>query len=180
MRAAVKIRSAISLTQTVVPLEEKLDAVGYGFFIPVFFVASGMTLDAQAIVKDPLRLLIFLVLLVVRGVKLASRLQRGGADLVTRLSLTLDRAGLHACRASSTATNGPDPRKLSARRPVVPLHSGNVPAAAGEAAGGRHAAAACPGGRPPADTSAARGRVRVMSRTVPVPFPSCVPGVPGR
>jgi Kef-type K+ transport system membrane component KefB len=26
-------------------LEEKLDAVGYGFFIPIFFVTSGMSLD---------------------------------------------------------------------------------------------------------------------------------------
>jgi Kef-type K+ transport system membrane component KefB len=50
------------------PLEEKLEAVGYGIFIPIFFVASGMTLDVQSIVKDPLRLLIFLgLLLVVRG-----------------------------------------------------------------------------------------------------------------
>jgi len=50
------------------PLEEKLDAVGYGVFIPVFFVASGMTLDIGAIVRDPLRLLAFLILLlVVRG-----------------------------------------------------------------------------------------------------------------
>jgi Kef-type K+ transport system membrane component KefB len=52
----------------VTPLEEKLDAVGYGFFIPVFFVTSGMALDVQAIIKDPLRLLIFFgLLLVVRG-----------------------------------------------------------------------------------------------------------------
>jgi Kef-type K+ transport system membrane component KefB len=50
------------------PLEEKLDAVGYGIFIPIFFVTSGMTLDVRAMVKDPLRLLIFLgLLLVVRG-----------------------------------------------------------------------------------------------------------------
>ena len=50
------------------PLEEKLDAVGYGFFIPVFFVASGMTLDVRAIAQAPLRLLaFFLLLLVVRG-----------------------------------------------------------------------------------------------------------------
>jgi Kef-type K+ transport system membrane component KefB len=50
------------------PLEEKLDAVGYGIFIPIFFVTSGMTLDVPAMVKDPLRLLIFLgLLLVVRG-----------------------------------------------------------------------------------------------------------------
>jgi Kef-type K+ transport system membrane component KefB len=52
----------------VVPLEEKLDAVGYGFFIPIFFVTSGMTLDVPSIVKNPLRLVIFFVLLlVVRG-----------------------------------------------------------------------------------------------------------------
>jgi Kef-type K+ transport system membrane component KefB len=50
------------------PLEDKLDAVGYGFFIPLFFVASGMTLDVQSIIADPLRLFVFLVLLlVVRG-----------------------------------------------------------------------------------------------------------------
>ncbi len=50
------------------PLEEKLDAVGYGIFIPIFFVTSGMTLDVPAVVKDPLRLLIFLgLLLAVRG-----------------------------------------------------------------------------------------------------------------
>ncbi|GEM_PF-114405 len=50
------------------PLEDKLDAVGYGFFIPVFFVVSGMTLAIGAILADPLRLLAFFVLLlVVRG-----------------------------------------------------------------------------------------------------------------
>jgi len=50
------------------PLESKLDAVGYGIFIPVFFVASGMTLDVRSIIADPLRLLVFTVLLlVVRG-----------------------------------------------------------------------------------------------------------------
>jgi len=49
-------------------LEEKLDAIGYGFFIPVFFVVSGMNLDVDAIVASPLRLLVFFVLLlVVRG-----------------------------------------------------------------------------------------------------------------
>jgi Kef-type K+ transport system membrane component KefB len=52
----------------VAPLEDKLEAIGYGFFIPVFFVASGMTLDVAAVLRDPLRLLIFLgLLLVVRG-----------------------------------------------------------------------------------------------------------------
>jgi Kef-type K+ transport system membrane component KefB len=49
-------------------LEAKLDAVGYGFFIPVFFVASGMSLDLQSIIESPSRLIVFFVLfLVVRG-----------------------------------------------------------------------------------------------------------------
>jgi Kef-type K+ transport system membrane component KefB len=49
-------------------LEGKLDAVGYGFFIPVFFVASGMGLDLRSIVEAPGRLILFFVLLlVVRG-----------------------------------------------------------------------------------------------------------------
>ena len=50
-------------------LDEKLDAVGYGIFIPVFFVSSGMVLDVVSIAQNPLRLLVFFVLLlVVRGV----------------------------------------------------------------------------------------------------------------
>lgn len=53
----------------VASLERKLDAVGYGFFIPVFFVTSGMALDVVSILENPARLLVFFVLLlVVRGV----------------------------------------------------------------------------------------------------------------
>jgi Kef-type K+ transport system membrane component KefB len=49
--------------------EEKLDAVGYGFFIPVFFVSSGMALDVQSVASNPARMLVFLALLLaVRGV----------------------------------------------------------------------------------------------------------------
>ena len=49
-------------------LEHKFDAVGYGIFIPIFFVSSGMTLDLKAISQDPMRLLVFfLLLLIVRG-----------------------------------------------------------------------------------------------------------------
>ena len=49
-------------------LEAKLDAVGYGFFIPVFFVSSGMGLDLRSIADAPARLVVFfLLLLVVRG-----------------------------------------------------------------------------------------------------------------
>jgi len=49
-------------------LDEKLDAVGYGFFIPVFFVSSGMALDLLSILQNPERLLVFFLLLLgVRG-----------------------------------------------------------------------------------------------------------------
>jgi Kef-type K+ transport system membrane component KefB len=49
-------------------LDDKLDSVGYGFFIPVFFVASGMSLDLRSIVHEPARLILFFVLLlIVRG-----------------------------------------------------------------------------------------------------------------
>jgi Kef-type K+ transport system membrane component KefB len=50
----------------------KLDAIGLGFLIPVFFVASGIQLDVAGLVADPgalVRMPVFLVaLLLVRGV----------------------------------------------------------------------------------------------------------------
>jgi Kef-type K+ transport system membrane component KefB len=50
-------------------LDSKLDAIGYGFFIPIFFVASGMSLDLPSIARSPGRVLVFFVLLLlVRGV----------------------------------------------------------------------------------------------------------------
>ncbi|MGY1639079.1 cation:proton antiporter [Geodermatophilus sp. SYSU D00742] len=76
-------------------LESKLDAVGYGFFIPVFFVYSGMSLDLHSIAEAPLRVALFLALvlavrgapalLVYRGV-LTWR-QRGQTALVTATAL---------------------------------------------------------------------------------------------
>jgi Kef-type K+ transport system membrane component KefB len=49
-------------------LEDQLDTVGYGLFIPVFFVSTGMTIDLHALLGDPIRLLVlFVLLLVVRG-----------------------------------------------------------------------------------------------------------------
>jgi Kef-type K+ transport system membrane component KefB len=49
-------------------LEEKFDAVGYGIFIPVFFVSSGMTLDIGGITQNPDRVIVFfLLLLAIRG-----------------------------------------------------------------------------------------------------------------
>jgi len=49
-------------------LANKLDAIGWGFFIPVFFVSAGMDVDVDSIIDAPARLLVFLALLLsVRG-----------------------------------------------------------------------------------------------------------------
>jgi Kef-type K+ transport system membrane component KefB len=49
-------------------LAPKIEALGFGFFIPLFFVMSGAKLDIDSIVQNPGRLVIFFVLLlVVRG-----------------------------------------------------------------------------------------------------------------
>lgn len=53
-------------------LQHKLDAIGFGFLIPIFFVTSGIQFDAAALVASPaalLRVPLFLALfLVARGV----------------------------------------------------------------------------------------------------------------
>jgi len=55
-----------------VKLKSKIDAIGYGFFIPVFFVTSGIKVDARALFEQPWSLLFipaFLVaMLIARGV----------------------------------------------------------------------------------------------------------------
>ncbi|MFC6236571.1 cation:proton antiporter [Longivirga aurantiaca] len=46
----------------------KVEAIGFGFFIPLFFIVSGANLDIASIAKNPLRLLLFFaLLLLVRG-----------------------------------------------------------------------------------------------------------------
>jgi Kef-type K+ transport system membrane component KefB len=49
-----------------------LDAIGYGFLVPVFFVSSGVALDLRGLIAEPsalLRVPVFLIaLLFVRGV----------------------------------------------------------------------------------------------------------------
>jgi Kef-type K+ transport system membrane component KefB len=73
-------------------LEGKLDAIGYGFFIPVFFVSSGMNLDIASIGSAPLRLPVFLVLLLaVRGVP-ALLVYRRALPRVERVELMLGTA----------------------------------------------------------------------------------------
>ena len=52
-------------------MESKVEAIGYGLFVPIFFIFTGVTFDLEALVSDPRTLAlvpIFLVLLlVVRG-----------------------------------------------------------------------------------------------------------------
>lgn len=50
-------------------LEGKLEAIGYGFFIPLFFICSGARVDITAVAAEPLTLVLFIVaLLFVRAV----------------------------------------------------------------------------------------------------------------
>ena len=49
-------------------LERKLNGIGYGFFIPLFFVVSGMAINPMAVAEYPLLLVLFIVaLLLVRA-----------------------------------------------------------------------------------------------------------------
>lgn len=68
-------------------IEGKLEALGYGFLVPIFFIVTGVTFDLDALVADPMALVlvpVFLVLLlVIRGVPsmFASPVGSGRADL---------------------------------------------------------------------------------------------------
>ena len=68
--AGVIVRIALHGHEVAI-FESKLSAVGYGFFIPFFFVVSGVKFDLSALTENPLRLLelpMFLALFfVVRG-----------------------------------------------------------------------------------------------------------------
>ncbi|AOZ73152.1 hypothetical protein BK816_07480 [Boudabousia tangfeifanii] len=49
-------------------LEEKLDGIGYGFLIPIFFVTTGIHLELGGIIENPKAAMVFVgLLMVVRG-----------------------------------------------------------------------------------------------------------------
>ncbi|WP_222195809.1 cation:proton antiporter [Modestobacter italicus] len=75
-------------------LESKLDAVGYGFFVPLFFVYSGMSLDLPAIAAAPLLLALFLVLMLA---------VRGGPVLLVHRRVLAPRERCQAALVSATA-----------------------------------------------------------------------------
>ncbi|MDQ0892579.1 cation:proton antiporter [Agromyces ramosus] len=64
-------------------VESKLEAVGYGFLVPIFFINTGVTFDLAALIGDPLTLLLLpiflLLLLIVRGVPSLFAAPRGSS-----------------------------------------------------------------------------------------------------
>jgi Kef-type K+ transport system membrane component KefB len=72
-------------------LRHKLEGIGFGLFVPIFFVTTGLRFDLQALISSRLALLqlpMFLGLfLVVRG--LPTLLLRGELDLRSRIALGL-------------------------------------------------------------------------------------------
>ena len=89
--AGVIVRLALRGREVSV-FESKLTAVGYGFFIPFFFITSGLKFNLTALTDDPIRLLelpLFLAMfLVVRGVP-ALLLYRRELDRPDRKALAL-------------------------------------------------------------------------------------------
>jgi Kef-type K+ transport system membrane component KefB len=69
----------------------KLEALGYGFLIPVFFVTSGLRLDLRGLLDDPAALarvpLFLLALLLVRGVPAYLSVRTLGTRSTTAVAL---------------------------------------------------------------------------------------------
>jgi Kef-type K+ transport system membrane component KefB len=64
-------------------LEHKLEGLAFGFFIPAFFVVSGMKLDVRSILENPAHLAVFfLLIMLVRGLPalVAYRRQLAGTE----------------------------------------------------------------------------------------------------
>lgn len=78
-------------TSTHPQFRTKLDAVGYGFLVPVFFISSGLQLDVSGLVGSPadlLRLPVYVVaLLLVRGLPAVLYLRRLGRPDTTAAAL---------------------------------------------------------------------------------------------
>jgi Kef-type K+ transport system membrane component KefB len=75
-------------------LETKLDAIGYGFFIPLFFVVSGAKVDLAAVGQNPQLLIGFILgLLLIRAVPIYVALKTGsdtrGMSARSRASVAL-------------------------------------------------------------------------------------------
>lgn len=70
-------------------LETKLNGMGYGFFIPLFFICSGAKIDAAVVISRPFTLVAFIVaLMLVRGVPIFVAMRTDKAE---------SRMSSHAC-----------------------------------------------------------------------------------
>jgi len=69
--AGMVARLAMGTGPSVQTLEHKLDAIGFGFLIPVFFITTGLTFDLDGLLADPEAIVLvpvfLLALLAVRG-----------------------------------------------------------------------------------------------------------------
>lgn len=78
--------------QTQDAVESKIEALAFGFLIPLFFITTGVSFDLQALLRQPWTLalvpLVTLALLIVRGLP-ASFAAPVGADRRDRLSVVL-------------------------------------------------------------------------------------------
>jgi Kef-type K+ transport system membrane component KefB len=89
----------------------KLDAIGYGFLIPVFFVFSGLNFDLHALISNPLTLVrvpvLLAALLVARGVPTLLYVRSIGrrSSIVAGL--------LQATSLPPSVLSGPSPQPLS-------------------------------------------------------------------
>jgi len=110
-------------------LERKLDAVGYGFFIPVFFVSSGMGLDVDSIAQNPGRLLGFFVLTAggprrsgVAGLPPRSSLRPGDGES-TPSAWHIE----STCRATSSDTRLDSPTTTATTQMIHPVCTPRTP-----------------------------------------------------
>jgi Kef-type K+ transport system membrane component KefB len=89
--AGIVVRYFTASADTAV-IKGKLEAIGFGFLIPVFFVVSGVTFDAHVFVQDPRslwRVALFLALmLVARGIPVFA-LYRGRLERSERVPMAL-------------------------------------------------------------------------------------------
>jgi len=102
-------RSSQETTEGPVGLLHKLDTVGYGFFIPIFFISSGMGLDLTSIIENPERLLVFFsLLLLVRGVPalFVYRRELPGSERVQLMFLSATALPLIVAITEVSMTNG--------------------------------------------------------------------------
>jgi Kef-type K+ transport system membrane component KefB len=71
-------------------VETKIEGIAFGFFIPLFFVVTGVNLDIKSIIENPSRLLLFFVLLlVVRGLPQMFIYRKSVPDFRERAELSL-------------------------------------------------------------------------------------------